>query len=100
MIPIYRKLTSQLNRPTTHRYKLVGNKFARCNKNKQFDTILPTCEEVTCPQPEQRDHMITTTYPEVTDGKYKLFTEIEYECDDGKMEFYLDYSYFIILFLC
>ena len=28
--------------------------------------------------------MTTTTYPEVTDGKYKPFTEIEYECEDGK----------------
>ncbi|KAL5247537.1 hypothetical protein ACHWQZ_G019426 [Mnemiopsis leidyi] len=64
-------------------YKLVGSKSARCDKNKKYDTILPTCEQITCPEPEQRDHMTTTTYPEVTDGKYKPFTEIEYECEDG-----------------
>ena len=91
MILSYRKLPIQLNRPIIRRYTLVGNKFARCNKNKKFDTILPTCEEVTCPQPEQRDHMITTTYPEVTDGKYTLFTEIEYECDDGEGDFYIEF---------
>lgn len=62
----------------------MGSKSARCNTNKKYDTILPTCEQITCPEPEQRDHMTTTTYPEVTDGKYKPFTEIEYECEDGK----------------
>ena len=30
--------------------------------------------------------MRTTTYPDpaVTDGKYRPYTEIEYECEDGK----------------
>ena len=68
------------------RYKLSGSTEATCTEAETFDTntILPTCVEVKCPFPAQREHMITTSYPPTEDGIYKPNTEIEYECEDGK----------------
>ncbi|XP_063693825.1 sushi, von Willebrand factor type A, EGF and pentraxin domain-containing protein 1-like isoform X1 [Bolinopsis microptera] len=66
-------------------YKLVGDKQLKCTSSSKYDTVIPTCEEVTCPHPEVAQHMKTTTYPDpaATDGKYRPYTEIEYECEDG-----------------
>ena len=68
------------------RYKLAGDRQLKCTSSSKYDTVIPTCEEVTCPHPAVAQHMRTTTYPDpaATDGKYRPYTEIEYECEDGK----------------
>ena len=65
----------------------MGDKQATCTSSAVFDTVIPTCEEIVCPRPPVREHMITTTHPEAEDGKYKPYTVIEYECEDGKTHF-------------
>jgi len=65
-------------------YKLIGNDHATCNNDRAFDSVIPSCEEILCPEPAVREHMITTADPEAgKSGKFKPFSYIEYECDDG-----------------